>query len=62
MLVLGCCHRWRQRWRCSVCTLVGVDRLLARRAGGLPAMAAGAGLWFGCIASSVCLGQHWLLL
>lgn len=48
--------------RCSVCTLVGVGRLLARRAGGLPAMAADVLLWFGCTASSVLLDQHWLLL
>jgi hypothetical protein len=48
--------------RCSVCTLVGAGRLLGRRVGGLPAMAACAGLWFGCIASIVLLGQRWLLL
>jgi hypothetical protein len=47
--------------RCSACTLVGAGRLLAHRAGGLPAMAAGAGLWFGCIASILLLGQRWLL-
>lgn len=47
--------------RCIFCTLVGVARLLARRAGGLLAMAAGVGLWFGCNASSVLLGQRWLL-
>ena len=45
---------------CSVCTLVGVDRLLARRAGGLLAMAAGVGLWFGCTASILCWGLRWL--
>ena len=46
--------------RCSVCTLVGVDRLFGRRVGGLPAMAAGVLLWFGCNASIVCLGWRWL--
>ena len=48
--------------RCTFCTLAGAARLLAHRAGGLPAMAACAGLWFGCTASILLLDQHWLLL
>ena len=47
--------------RCTVCTLVGAARLLAHRECGLLAMAAGVGLWFGCTASILCLGQRWLL-
>ena len=46
--------------RCSAGTLVGGCRLLGRRVGGLPAMAVGVLLWFGCTASIVCLGWRWL--
>jgi len=47
--------------RCTFCTLASGCRLLGRRVGGLPAMAVGVLLWFGCIASIVCWGQRWLL-
>jgi hypothetical protein len=46
--------------RCTFCTLASGCRLLVRRVGGLPAMAAGVLLWFDRTASIVCLGWRWL--